>query len=125
MKRLRVRAGAKLVVYTWAEGSDHPVADLLLELPKQDRSRLYRELGRAADTWPACLRNDQKCRRFHGDENLYEFKAGHWRVLFFVEGDPATAIILTNAFWKRGAETPKRQIARARRIRELWLATRE
>jgi len=69
----------------------------------------------AAYTWPAPLRNPEHCKKL--DDNLFEFKAGKVRVLFFVD---RSHIVLTNAFLKKQDRTPKTEIARAIGIRNLW-----
>ena len=50
-------------------------------------------------------------------QNLYELKSGHYRLLYFTDGTPRR-LILTHGFFKRTRKTPRRQIARAERLRD-------
>jgi len=119
MKRLLCAPrGARFRVYAWAEGADCQVESFLLDRSAQERKRVTRRLESAAHTWPAPLRNGEQCKKL--DDNLFEFKAGQVRVLFFVDGRD---IVVTNAFLKKQDRTPKTEIARAMRIRSLWAAS--
>lgn len=124
MKLIRVLGGVRCIVWTWGEGNDCPVGKWLVdELPKNEAKRIVAQLRSAADTWPDALCNPEKCRKLKAHQNLYEFKAHHWRILFFLddEGD----IVLTNYFYKRGKSPPPTEIERALRLRDLLLGTTE
>ena len=59
-------------------------------------------------------------------KNIFELRVKHFdrifRVLFFYQ--PGMLIVITSGFQKRTEQTPPAEIARAERLRGLWLRYR-
>ena len=76
----------------------------------KDRDRMMGLLERAAVSGPP-KHNIEICRPL--DSNIYEFKRGDLRVLWFY--DSGSVIVCTHGFVKKGQKTPRQQIDTAKR----------
>jgi mRNA-degrading endonuclease RelE of RelBE toxin-antitoxin system len=93
--------------------------DFLRGLQPRDRLRVRRLLKRIADY--GCPHNEQKWRALKGAGNLFEIKSGPARLFCFFD-ERATSLVITNGCLKRRDAADPREIARARGLRDGYLA---
>ena len=81
--------------------------------------KALRLLVRVAEDGPP--RNVQQNRKL--DRDIWELKSDQTRLLYFTEG--RRVIILTHGFLKKQQKLPRRELERARRLRDQYLSERQ
>jgi phage-related protein len=122
MATLTIYEGKQYRIEAWAEGDRCGLLEFLESLKRdngKEYDRIWARIKTSADDGPP--RNIHLCRKLEGDhaEGLLEFKTGGGvRVLWFY--DKGKLIICTHGFVKKRMDTPRREIERAQRIRQIY-----
>ena len=90
-------------------------------LPPAEQAAVDARVELLADRGP--LLGMPHCRPLVG--KVWELRSGPWRIAyFFAPGVPPTAVLLT--WWRKSTRTtPRRELIRAKRAMESWLAAHD
>ena len=127
MPILTIREGVRYAIYAWGGEDSCELLQFLGDLEREsnpDATRIVYLISRTADHGPP--RNELQCRALEGKhaQGLFEFKApGGTRVLWFYDKD--RIIICTHGFVKKSQKTPRKEIDKARIIRERYLKEKQ
>ncbi len=94
-----------------------PASDYLDALPARARDKALRLLV-AENGRPRNVHQNRKL-----DRDIWELKSDQTRLLYFTEGP--RVIILTHGFLKKQQKLPRRELERARRLRDQYLLERQ
>lgn len=103
-------------------GSDGPshVKRFLTSLDDgREAAKMLKLIERFADR--GRIYNKKKCRAIKGEKNLYEFKEGRLRIMFFYDPYKRRRVILTHGFLKNTGPPVKNDIRRAKRLRQSYI----
>ncbi len=101
-------------------GARCQIVDFIESLEQKEKKKLLALLKRVCEE--GVPRNPQKYRRFGSGVKLDEIKSYQVRVLLFRDDDGA--MVLTNAWLKKRGSQLSREIERALRLREEYMAGR-
>ena len=105
-------SGSEFTLLAYARtGSAAPVDEFVGQLPEEQQKKVVALLERAAEHGPP--KNDELCAHIAG-EDFWEFKPGQQRIFWCYA--PDRRIILLNGFTKKSKRTPKKELARGRRL---------
>lgn len=102
------------------EGKRCRLIQFLEGLTERERDEVAAYIEHIAEHGPS--KNIEKYRKLHGVEELWELKIAKVRIIVFYEEHKT--MILSHGFRKRSGRTPPKEIARAERLRDEYLAKR-
>lgn len=122
MPLLKIVSGARFTIYAWGDSNSCEFVDYLYDLKQAsspEYDKLFYLIKSSADVGPP--RNVEKCRPIEGadGEKLFEFKtSGGVRALWFY--DKGGRIVCTHAFGKCSAKELKKEIKKAKSIKDSY-----
>lgn len=120
MEAVIIKKGSQVDVYALSirQGEIIYQVDFFNTLDKDTQNKIVARIDFLSDNRPP-IKNENVSKKL--DDNLFELKAKKARLLYFYYvGD---RVVITHGFPKKGQKTPKKEIKRAKALRNQFLSS--